>query len=75
MAAWMKHLFKNYASTKRTQQSTYLWAGSFSAWVATFGIGFVNTTFHHEHAILACLLFGLYLSYSSRFINKKTNLS
>jgi O-antigen ligase len=71
MAAWMKNLINNYALTKRTQQGTYLWAGSFSAWVATFGIGFVNTTFHHEHAILACLLYGLYLSYSSRFINKK----
>jgi O-antigen ligase len=72
MAFWMKHLIKNFAWTKNTEQSTYLWAGSFSAWIATFGIGFVNTTFHHEHAILACMLLGLYLSYSYRFTNKKT---
>jgi hypothetical protein len=32
-----------------------------------YGIGFVNTTFHHEHAILACLFLGLYLSYTRTF--------
>jgi O-antigen ligase len=71
MAVWMRHLIKNFVWAKKTEQSTYLWAGSFSAWVATFGIGFVNTTFHHEHAILACLLLALFLSYRSSFTNKK----
>jgi O-antigen ligase len=72
MVFWMKHLIRNFGWARNAQQSTYLWAGSFSAWVATFGIGFVNTTFHHEHAILACILLALYLSYSSQFNNKKT---
>ena len=71
MALWMKHLIKNFVWAKKTQQSTYLWGGSFSAWVATFGIGFVNTTFHHEHAILACLLLALFLSYRSNSNNRK----
>ena len=64
MFAWLTHLIKTFRLTKLSPQATYLWAGSLSAWVATFGIGFVNTTFHHEHGILACLLLGLYLSYT-----------
>ena len=64
MLAWLRHLVKTFRLTRLSPQATYLWAGSLSAWVATFGIGFVNTTFHHEHGILACLLLGLYLSYT-----------
>jgi len=64
MFAWLRHLIKTFALTKEFNEAKYLWAGSFSAWLATFGIGFVNTTFHHEHGILACLLLGLYLSYT-----------
>ena len=72
MVFWMKHLIRNFGWARNAKQSTYLWVGSFSAWIATFGIGFVNTTFHHEHAILACILLALNLSYSSQFTNKKT---
>lgn len=64
MFAWMRHLIKTFRLTKSNPQATYLWAGALSAWVATFGIGLVNTTFHHEHGILACLLLGLYLCYT-----------
>jgi O-antigen ligase len=67
MLFWMKHLISTFNWTKKTTQASYLWAGSLSAWVATYGIGFVNTTFHHEHAILACLFLGLYLSYTRTF--------
>ena len=67
MLAWMASLVKNFGRAKRSDTETFLWAGSFGAWVATFGIGLVNTTFHHEHAILACLFLGLYLSYTSVF--------
>ena len=67
MICWMKHLISTLNWAKKTTQASYLWAGSLSAWVATYGIGFVNTTFHHEHAILACLFLGLYLSYTRIF--------
>ncbi len=67
MLFWMKHLISTFNWAKKTTQASYLWAGSLSAWVATYGIGFVNTTFHHEHAILACLFLGLYLSYTCTF--------
>ena len=65
MLAWIASLIKTFGRAKRSTEETLLWAGSFSAWVATFGIGLVNTTFHHEHAILACLFLGLYVSYKS----------
>lgn len=67
MLAWVVSLIKAFGRAKKSSEEIFLWAGSFSAWVATFGIGLVNTTFHHEHAILACLFLGLYISYSSAF--------
>ncbi len=70
MAAWVRKLIKTFNWAKQSSQATCLWAGSFSAWFATFGIGIVNTTFHHEHAILACLFLAIYLSYT-RFILKE----
>jgi O-antigen ligase len=39
-----------------------LWGGAASAWFVTAGVGVVNTTLHHEHGLLAALLFGLWLS-------------
>jgi O-antigen ligase len=60
---WMQSLIRSYGQAKHSSQSAYLWMGSMSAWLVTFGIGFVNTTFHHEHGILACLFLGLHLSY------------
>jgi O-antigen ligase len=38
------------------------WGGAVSAWISTAGIGLVNTTFHHEHGLLAALLLALWLS-------------
>jgi O-antigen ligase len=38
------------------------WGGAVSAWIVTAGVGTVNTTLHHEHGLLAALLFGLWLS-------------
>jgi O-antigen ligase len=67
MLAWMTSLIKTFGRARTSGEESFLWAGSFGAWVATFGIGLVNTTFHHEHAILACLFLGLYISYKSVF--------
>ncbi len=71
MIAWARHLKKTFNLAKKSSEAIRFWGGSFSAWVATFGIGFVNTTFHHEHAILACLFLSLYLSYSSVILKEK----
>lgn len=71
MIAWARHLQKTFNLAKKSSEAIRFWGASFSAWVATFGIGFVNTTFHHEHAILACLFLGLYLSYTNVILKKK----
>jgi O-antigen ligase len=43
-----------------------VWGGATSAWLVTIAIGMVNTTFHHEHGLLAALLLGLWLPVSHR---------
>ena len=70
MFGWLEQLRKSFYESKNDNQASYLWAGSFSAWIVIFGIGFVNSTLHHENAILACVLLGLHLSYLN---NKKIN--
>ena len=71
MLAWITSLIRTFRRARISSEETFLWAGSFSAWLATYGIGLVNTTFHHEHAILACLFLGLYLSYSRFIVSQK----
>lgn len=71
MLMWIGHIIKTFNWATKTKGSIRLWSGSLSAWVATFGVGFVNTTFHHEHAILACLFLGIYLSYTRQYLPKK----
>ena len=71
MFYWLYDLIKTFKWSKKSSTSIMLWTGSFSAWLATFGIGLVNTTFHHEHGILACLFLGIYLSYTRLFFTGK----
>jgi O-antigen ligase len=68
MLSWLRLLLSSFNEVKKYNNEGFIWAGSFSAFLATFGIGFVNTTFHHEHGILACILLGLHLTYNR--INK-----
>ena len=70
--AWLRQLVKTFALTRNDATAAYLWAGSFSAWLVTFGVGTVNTTLHHEHGILAFLFLGLYLSYARQHSQSKT---
>lgn len=66
MCYWLYDLIKTFKWSNKSGTSYMLWTGSLSAWLATFGIGLVNTTFHHEHGILACLFLGLYISYKNQ---------
>ena len=63
IGTWLGTLVKSYQNLKTSSQGSYLWGASLSAWIVTCGVGFVNSTFHHEHAILALLFLGLHLSY------------
>lgn len=63
MTFWLITLIRTFKDNRKNFQFEYLWMGSLSAWFATFLIGTVNSTFHHEHAILACILLSLQISY------------
>jgi O-antigen ligase len=63
MFIWLITLIKSYKKFNQDSKAMLFIAGSFSAWTTIFGIGFVNTTFHHENALLALFFLGLHLNY------------
>ena len=63
MVSWLVTLIRSYRKLKTSAQGSYIWGASLSAWIVTCGVGFVNSTFHHEHAILALMFLGLHLGY------------
>ena len=63
MAIWLIILIKSYKKYNQDSKAMLFIMGSFSAWSTIFGIGFVNTTFHHENALLALFFLGLHLNY------------
>jgi len=62
LAAWLLWLVRLRPRPGDADFDWLLWGSSAGAWIATAGIGMVNTTLHHEHGILAVLLLGLWLS-------------
>jgi len=63
MFIWLITLINSYKKFNQDFKAMLFVMGSFSAWMSIFGIGFVNTTFHHENALLALFFLGLHLSY------------
>jgi O-antigen ligase len=63
MFIWLITLVKSYKKFNQDSKGMLFIMGSFSAWTTIFGIGFVNTTFHHENALLALFFLGLHLNY------------
>jgi O-antigen ligase len=59
--AWGLGLLRNLPRSSDTPLRWMRWGGAASALVATVAIGFVNTTLHHEHGLLAMLLLGCWL--------------
>ena len=70
MCAWLILLIKTYTKLKKMTPEAYIWGASLSAWIVTCGVGVVNSTFHHEHAILAFLFLGLHLSVTRQIKTK-----
>ena len=62
LATWLAWLALRRPRPADDDLAWLLWGASASAWMATAGIGLVNTTLHHEHGMLAALLLGLWLS-------------
>ena len=63
MFIWMITLIKSYKKFNQDTKAMLFIMGSFSAWTTIFGLGFVNTTFHHENALLALFFLSLHLNY------------
>lgn len=66
LLAWLYSLLHYLPSARDDDMAWMLWGGSFSAWLVTVGVGTVNTTLHHEHAILSMLILGMWLAYLGR---------
>jgi O-antigen ligase len=63
MLIWLITLINSYKKCNQDSKAMLFIMGSFSAWATIFGIGFVNTTFHHENALLALFFLSLHLNY------------
>jgi len=63
MLIWLITLIKSYKKFNQDSKVMLFIMGSFSAWASIFGIGLVNTTFHHENALLALFFLSLHLNY------------
>lgn len=58
---WLYRLVQHFPGRAGSDLAWALWAASFSAWFVTVALGLGNTTLHHEHALLAVTLLGLWL--------------
>ena len=63
MLNWLITLSNSYKKFNQDSKAMLFIMGSFSAWTTIFGIGLVNTTFHHENALLALFFLSLHLNY------------
>ena len=63
MLIWLIKLINSYKKCNQDSKMMLFIMGSFSAWTTIFGIGLVNTTFHHENALLALFFLSLHLNY------------
>jgi len=61
LTGWGVTLLRNVPRSHDPPVRWMLWGGAASALVTMVLIGFVNTTLHHEHGLLAMLLLGCWL--------------
>ncbi|MDA1107183.1 MAG: O-antigen ligase family protein [Proteobacteria bacterium] len=71
LSAWFYGLLRYLPGVHDENMAWMLWGGSLSAWLVTVGVGTVNTTLHHEHAILSVLMLGTWLAYLGSSLRPK----
>ena len=64
LAAWGWSLGRSIPATNDSPVRWAYWGGALAAWLVAVLVGFVNTTLHHEHALISMLLLGGWLSLS-----------
>jgi O-antigen ligase len=72
LAAWGWSLASNVPATSASPVRWAYWGGALAAWLVAILVGLVNTTLHHEHALISMLLLGGWLSLS-RSASKNPN--
>jgi|SRR5882672_388270 len=66
LAAWAVALVRRLPDAHAPPLVWIYWGGAAGAWMITIGAGVLNTTLHHEQALLSVLLLGGWLSLSRR---------
>jgi len=61
LLAWAWRLMRRYPGRSGDDRAWALWGGALSGWLVSVFAGVGNTTLHHEHALLAVTLLGLWL--------------
>jgi O-antigen ligase len=61
MILWAKEIILGLKRKKNADLNSMILYASISAWLTIFGIGLVNSTLHHENAILALLIFAFHI--------------
>jgi len=62
LTLWAITILDSYIKKFKNSKEELLFYGSFSSFFVIFGTGLVNTSFHHENALLALFFLGLHLS-------------
>jgi len=60
---WLYSQFRYLPNRTASSAEWALWGGALSALVISVVVGLVNTTLHHEHAMLSVVLLGSWLAY------------
>ncbi|HEV3010168.1 MAG TPA: O-antigen ligase family protein [Burkholderiales bacterium] len=63
LIAWAVALFRHIPDAAASALRWSYWGGSAAAWMVAVIVGLVNTTLHHEHALLSMLLLGAWLAH------------
>ena len=66
LLAWAWRLMRRYPGRSGDDRAWALWGGALSGWFVSVFAGVGNTTLHHEHALLAVTLLGLWLGEGRR---------
>jgi O-antigen ligase len=66
LAAWAVSLVRGLPGANAPPLAWTYWGGAAGAWMITIVAGVLNTTLHHEQALLSALLLGGWLSVSRR---------
>ena len=62
LAAWGWSVMRRVPQAAESPTQWAYWGGALGAWMIAVIIGLVNTTLHHEHALLSMLLLGGWLA-------------